>query len=84
MQIYLLSNKAQYMVDDTFNKIHKQSHLEYTIDLTLLSFLVFVIYKTNSHDKKKGYAVIDIQKLNDLVLHDFYLFSLQLKIIANV
>lgn len=57
--------------------MYKQSRLEYTIDLTLFNFLVFVIYKTDSHNKKKGRVVIEIQKLNNLILPDFYSLSLQ-------
>lgn len=45
---------------------------------------MFVIDKIDSHGKKKGQAVVDILKLNDLVLSDSYLLSLQSKIIANV
>lgn len=45
---------------------------------------MFVIYKTDHQGRRKGRAVIDIQKLNELVLPDFYPFPLQLEIIANV
>lgn len=59
-----------------FDKMHKQSRLEYITDPTPFSFLVFVIYKTNLHSKKKGRIVIDVQKLNDLILFDSYLLFL--------
>lgn len=64
--------------------MHKQSHLKYTTNLTPFNFLVFIIYKTDSHDKKKRRAVIEIQKFNHLVLPNFYFLSLQSEIIANV
>ena len=32
----------------------KQSRLAYTIDLTLFSFLMFIIYKANSYVRKKA------------------------------
>lgn len=34
--------------------MHKQDHLEYTIDLTFFNFLVFVIYKTNLYIRDKA------------------------------
>lgn len=45
---------------------------------------MFVIYKTDFHGKRKGRAVVDIRKLNNLVLPDSYPLPLQSKIIANV
>ena len=67
-----------------FDKMHKQGRLEYTTDLIPFSFPVFIIWKTDLHDKRKGRAVVDIQKLNNLVLPDSYPLRLQLEIIANV
>ncbi len=64
--------------------MHKQSCLQYTTNLTLFSFLVFVIYKTNQHGRRKGRAVVNIRKLNELVLPDSYPLPLQSEIIANV
>ncbi len=64
--------------------MHKQGPLEYTTDPTPFSFPVFVIYKTDSHGKRKSCAVVDIRKLNNLILPDSYPLPLQLEIIANV
>ncbi len=43
-RIYPLANEAWRVVDNMFNKMHKQGHLEYTLDPTPFSFPVFVIY----------------------------------------
>ena len=83
-RIYPLGNKARRIVNDTFDEMHKQGRLEYITDPTHFSFPVFVIYKTDSYGKRKGRAVVDIRKLNDLVLPDSYHLPLQSKIIANV
>lgn len=83
-QIYSLGNKSRRIIDNMFDKIYKQGHLEYTTDLILFSFSVFVIYKTEVHGKRKSRAVVDIGKLNNLVQLDFYLLLFQLEIIANV
>lgn len=83
-KVYPLGNKAQRIVDDTFEKMHTQGRLKYTTDPTPFSFPVFVVYKTDSQGKRKGRAVVDIRKLNDLVLPDSYPLPLQSEIIANV
>lgn len=64
--------------------MHKQGRLEYTTDPTPFSFPVFVVYKTDSHGKRKSRAIVDIRKLNKLVLPDSYPLPLQSEIIASV
>ena len=64
--------------------MHKQRCLKFTTNPTPFSFPVFVVWKSDSDGKKKGCAVVDIRKLNDLVLPDFYPLPLQSEIIANV
>ncbi len=83
-RIYSLGNKARRAVNNTFDEMHKQGRLEYTTDPTPFSFPVFVIYKTDSYGKRKSRAVINIRKLNKLVLPDSYPLSLQSEIIAGV
>lgn len=56
--------------------MHKEGYLKFTIDPTPFSFLIFVVYKSNSDDKRKSHAVVDICKLNNLVFPDFYPFPL--------
>lgn len=58
--------------------------MKFTSNSTPFSFPVFVVWKSNSKGKKKGCAVVDIRKLNDLGLPNSYPLPLQLKIIANV
>lgn len=57
-------------MDDTFDKMHIQKRLRFTTEPTLFSFLVFVVWKTDFHDRKKCCTIVDIQKLNKLVLFD--------------
>lgn len=83
-KVYPLGNEARRIVDNTFEEMHTQGRLKYTTDPTPFSFPVFVVYKTNFQGKRKGRAVIDIQKLNNLVLPDFYPLPLQSEIIANI
>ena len=79
-----LGNDAQHLVHDTFDKIHRQGRLKFTTNPTPFSFPVFVVWKSDSDGKRKGRAVVNIRKLNDLVLPDSYPLPLQSEIIANV
>ena len=83
-RVYPLGNNARRLVDDTFDEIHKQRRLKFITDPTLFSFPVIVVWKSDSDGKKKGRAIVDIRKLNNLVLPDSYPLPLQSEIIANV
>lgn len=71
-RVYCLGNDVRRLVDDTFDEMHKQGRLKFTTDPTPFSFPVFVVWKSDSDGKRKGRAVMDIRKLNDLVLPDSY------------
>lgn len=43
-----------------------------------------MFWKTTANGERKGLAVVDICKLNDLVIPDIYLLPLQSEIIANI
>ena len=83
-RVYLLGIEAKRLVDETFDKIQRLDRLKYTTSHTLFSFPVFVVYKTNAKGERKGRAVVDIRKLNDLVVPDAYPFPLQSDIIASI
>ena len=83
-KMYPLGNEAHQIVDKTFDKMHCLSRLKFTSGHILFSFLVFVIYKLDAKSKRKNRAVINIQKLNNMVLLDSYPLPLQSEIIANV
>lgn len=75
--MYLLGIKIKRLVDEMFDKMQRLGRLKYTISHTSFSFSVLVVYKTNAKGERKGYAVVNICKLNDLVISDAYLLSLQ-------
>ena len=83
-RVYPLGINSKRLVDKTFDELQRLGHLKYTTSHTLFSFPVFVIWKTAANDEKKGRAVVDIQKLNDLVIPNTYPLPLQSEIIANV
>lgn len=82
--IYSLGNEARCVVNNTFDEMYKQGYLQYITDLTPFSFPVFVVYKIDYQRGRKGQAVVDVYKLNELVLPDSYPLSLQSEIIVNV
>ena len=75
-RVYPLGNDTRQLVDDTFNELHQQGLMKFTSNPTPFSFPVFVVWKSDSKGKKKGCAVVDIRKLNDLVLPNSYPLSL--------
>lgn len=48
LQIYLLDNKAWHILDNIFDKMHKQSYLKYSMEPTFFRFSEFVVYKTDA------------------------------------
>ena len=83
-RVYLLGIEARYLVNETFDEMHHLSRLKYTTLHTPFSFPVFVVYKINAKREKKRRAVVDIRKLNDLVVPDAYPLPLQSDIITSV
>ena len=83
-RLYLLGINSKRLVDETFDELQRLGRLKYTTSHTLFSFLVFVIWKTVANGEKKGRVVVDIWKLNDLVIPNTYPLLFQSEIIANV
>lgn len=83
-RVYPLGIDNKRLVDKTFDKLQRLGRLKYTTSPTPFSFPVFVIWKTAANGEKKGRAVVDIRKLNDLVIPNAYPLPLQSEIIANV
>ena len=83
-RVYLLSNDTRHLIDNTFDEMQRQGHLEFNTNPTPFSFPVFIVWKSDSDGKRKSRVVMDIRKLNDLVLSDSYPLPLQSEIIANV
>lgn len=82
-RVYPLGINNKRLIDETFDELQRLGHLKYIICPTPFSFPVFVIWKTAANSKKKGQAVVDIRKLNNLVIPDAYPLPLESEIIAN-
>lgn len=83
-RVYFLGIEAKRLVDKTFDKMQHLGRLKYTTSHTSFSFSVFIVYKTNAKRERKRYIVVNIQKLNNLVIPDFYSLFLQSNIIVSI
>ena len=83
-RVYPLGINSNRLVDKIFDELQRLGCLKFTTSHTPFSFPVFVIWKTAANGEKKGRAVVDIRKLNDLVIPDAYPLPFQSEIIANV
>lgn len=83
-KVYLLGIQAKRPIDKTFDKMQCLDRLKYIISYTPFSFPVFVIYKTNAKRGKKRRAVVNISKLNDIVISDAYSLALQSDIVTSI
>lgn len=64
--------------------MHHLSCFKFMFEYTSFNFLIFIIWKLDIKSKKKSRAVIDIQKLIEIVLPNFCSLTLSLEMIANV
>lgn len=83
-KVYTLGIDSEWLVDETFDELQRLSCLNYIASYTPFSFPVFVIWKTTVNGEKKGRAVVNIRKLNNLIISNAYPLPLQLEIISNV
>ena len=82
-KIYSLRTEKRKIVDKIFDELHRQRRLKWTTDSILFFYFVFIAWKT-SNDVRKSRAVVDIKKLNKLIVSDFYSLSLQSDIINDL
>lgn len=83
-RVYPLGNNSKRLIDKTFDKMQCFGRFKFIDSHMSFSFLVFVVQKTISNGERKSCTVVDIKKLNKLVILDTYLLPLQSEIIANV
>jgi len=84
LKVYPLGTKDRKVVDKTFNKLHEQDRMSWTTTSTPFSYPVFVVWKTLPLGERKGRAVVDIRRLNQISQTDSYPLPLQTDIIAAV
>lgn len=83
-EVYPVGNEAQQLVDKNFDEMYCLSRYKFINEHIPFSFPIFIVWKANTEGKKKERVMVDIQKLNEIVLSNSYPLSLQLEITANV
>jgi hypothetical protein len=83
LKMYSLEVKDKKLIDQIFDDLQTKKRFKLIIELTIFSYLLFVVWKT-VNDKKKRRVVVNIKDLNFMILSDVYFFSLQADIISTV
>ena len=83
-RVYPLGAEARKVIDDTFDKLHEQGRMQWTIDSTPFSFPAFVVWTEKPDGTRKGRPVIDIRGLNAITRTDVYALPLQADLISAV
>ena len=82
-KMYSLEVKNRSFIDATFDKLHQQSKLHWTVQSISFSYSTFVVWRDILTNQKRR-VVIDIRDLNDIIESDSYSLSLQSNIIAKI
>jgi hypothetical protein len=86
-KIYFLRSKERVIVNEIFDNLHDKEKMKWFTNFTSFEYSIFVIYKTIMKDDKftrKDRAIIDIRKLNAIIVIDVYFMSVQTNIIVAV
>ena len=84
-RVYFLDFKNRILVNETFDKLHREKKMRWSKNLTSFEYSVFVIWKTiikNEISIRKNRAVVDIRELNEIIQIDAYPMSTQTEIIV--
>ncbi len=86
-KIYSLRSKERVIVNEIFDNLHDKEKMKWFTNFISFEYSIFVIYKTVMKDDKftrKDRAIIDIWKLNAIIVIDVYLMSAQTNITVAV
>jgi hypothetical protein len=86
-RIYFLESDKRVIVNEIFDNLHVKEKMKWFTNSTSFDYSIFVIYRTIiKNDKliRKKRVVIDIRKLNAIILTDAYSMSAQTNIIVAV
>lgn len=82
--IYSLGNKTCQLVYKTSDEMHCLGRFKFMSKHISFTFPIFIVWKLDAKSKKKSRAIVDIQKLNNMVFPDSYSLPLQSEIITNI
>ena len=83
-KVYLLGEADWLVVNKTFNKLYNQNQMKWTSQLMPFTHPYFIIWKRLLNNGRKGRVVVNIWRLNQILISDAYSVSLQSEILADV
>lgn len=83
-RVYFLDINSKRFVNKIFDEMQHLGRLKYIVNHIFFSFLVFVVQKIATNRERKVWVMVDIWKLNDLVIFDAYSLLFQSEIINNI
>jgi hypothetical protein len=83
VKVYSMKLKKRELIDETFDKLHQQKKMHWTIESTVHSAFVFVVWRM-INDERKSRVIVNIRELNKIIEFDLYSMSLQIDIISAV
>ena len=88
VKIYSVNLKDRALIDDLFDRMHRQRRMNWSTTSTKHDYFVFVtwriILKPDQNSIRKERVVVDIRSLNKIAETNFYSMSLQIDIISTV
>ena len=82
-KIYPLDYKNRKVVNQTFDKLHKQNKMRYISQSTPFSYSIFVIWRDTLEERKER-TIINIRGLNNIIKFNSYSLFLQSNVIVIV
>ena len=83
-RVYPASQKDREVIDESFDKLHRQGKMTWSNQPTPFSYPVFVVWRNMPDGTRKGRVVIDIRGLNKITESDSYPLPLQSEITSAV
>jgi hypothetical protein len=83
IKIYSLNTNDRKIVNDTFNCLQTQNKLKFIIVAISFVYSVFVVW-TIKNDVRKERVIMNIRRLNNLLVSDVYFVSSQFEIIDDL
>jgi hypothetical protein len=83
IKIYSLNTNDKKMINDIFNRLQTQNKLKFIIVATSFAYLVFVVW-TIKNNVRKERVIMNIRKLNSLLVSNVYSVSSQSEIIDDL
>lgn len=82
-RVYPVGARDKEIIDEKFNKLHKQGRMEWTTTAIPFPFPCFVVWR-DGNEGPKGRVVVGIRALNKITMPDAYPVPPQAEILAQL